>query len=196
MRRHPAPGRRQSGAALAVALVLLVVLTLLGVAAVRATQTELRLSQNAESRSAARQAAESLISTILADPENTPVSEQADFRACYLPEDDAPAAAAFSCTDGDRDRAIQVIPDSASGETQAKVPDLVAAHGYAEVVRQLPLFVSVEVMREAQTSGRAYDFARYAITAGFDRSDSGQSAAEVTEGRLVLHNRVAGVNYE
>ena len=42
--------RRQAGAALATSLLILSVLTLLGLAAMRGSKTELRLSQNAESR--------------------------------------------------------------------------------------------------------------------------------------------------
>lgn len=56
-----APRRRQQGAALAIALLMLVIITLLGVAAVRATQVELRLSQNAESRMSAQQSAETML---------------------------------------------------------------------------------------------------------------------------------------
>lgn len=182
--RPPVP-RHQRGAALAVALILLVVLTLLGVAAVRSTQTELRLAQNAESRTSAQQASESLIGTILSDINNTPVNDDASFRACYEATAGAPAAT-FDCSSSDRQ--ITVTADNSSS--------IIVEHGYAQVTRVLPLFVSVNVLRESQTSSRQYDFARYAVTAGLDRSEEGMSAAEVTESRLVLHSKVAGVNYE
>lgn len=191
------PPASQRGAALAVALILLLVLTLLGVAAVRSTQTELRLAQNAESRSSARQLAESLIAVILADPANTPVNEEADFRACVLPSSGAPAAAQFTCTASNRTAEILIRAAGQSGATDLNtVPEPVLRFGYAETVRQLPLFVSVDVLREAQTSARGYDFARYTVTAGFDRSAESRGAAEVIESRLVLHTKVAGVNYE
>lgn len=196
MRCNSAKPHDQRGAALAVALILLVVLTLLGVAAVRTTQTELRLAENAESRSSARQLAESLISVVLADANNTPVNEDPNYRTCYLPTP-TPPAAQFTCTAGNRNAEILVRASGESGATDFNVvPAAVKRYGYAEASRQLPLFVSVDVMREAQTSGRSYDFARYAITAGFDRSADAQSAAEVTESRLILHTKVAGVNYE
>jgi len=187
MNPHRPAGQRQQGAALAVALILLVVLTLLGVAAVRSTQTELRLAQNAESRTSAQQASESLIGAILSDIGNTPVNEDPGFRSCYLPAAAVPAAR-FTCSSANATQFISV--------TAANSSTAIVEHGYAEVIRVLPLFVSVNVMREAQTSGRQYDFARYSVTAGYDRSAESMSVAEVTESRLVLHSKVAGVNYE
>ncbi|MDP3857775.1 MAG: PilX N-terminal domain-containing pilus assembly protein [Stagnimonas sp.] len=197
MSRHLDSPRSERGAALAVALILLVVLTLLGVAAVRSTQTELRLAQNAESRASARQLAESMISVILAEPANIPVNENPNYRSCFLPSEATPPAAQFTCTGGNRDLEIQLRRAGQSDASDLNtVPDWVLRFGYAETSRQLPLFVSVDVMREAQTSARGYDFARYSVTAGFDRTAEGRSAAEVTESRLVLHTKVAGVNYE
>ena len=52
--------RRQRGAALATALLILIVLTLLGLAAMRSSRLELKLSQNAESRVNARQSAQAI----------------------------------------------------------------------------------------------------------------------------------------
>lgn len=176
---------RQRGAALAVALVLLVVLTLLGVAAVRTTQTQLRLASNAESRTNAMQLAESLIETVASDSNNTPVDYNPDFRSCYLPANGAPSAL-FAC-DSDAVQ-IPLASSNSSGD--------ILTYGYAEVRRVLPLFVTVNVMREAQTSARQYDFARYSITGGIDRSSEGRSAAEIVESLLVLHSKPAGVNYE
>lgn len=180
----PTPSR-QRGAALAVALVLLVVLTLLGIAAVRSTQTQLRLASNAESRTNAVQAAESLLETVASNSNNTPVDYNPDFRSCYLPARGA-AAALFSC--GSADSKIPLGSGNSNADT--------LAYGYAEVRRVLPLFVSVNVMREAQTSARQYDFARYSITGGIDRSAEGRSAAEVVESVLILHSKPAGVTYE
>ena len=52
--------RQQRGAALATALLILIVLTLLGLAAMRGSRLELKLSQNAESRVNARQSAQAI----------------------------------------------------------------------------------------------------------------------------------------
>ncbi|HET7797678.1 MAG TPA: PilX N-terminal domain-containing pilus assembly protein, partial [Nevskia sp.] len=59
MKAHGSP-RRQQGAALATALLILIVLTLLGLAAMRGSRLELRLSQNAESRVNALQSAQAI----------------------------------------------------------------------------------------------------------------------------------------
>lgn len=190
----PCPSRRphaQRGAALAVALVLLVVLTLLGIAAVRATQTELRLAQNAESRVSAQQRAESLLNVVLVDDTYVPVNENPNERFCRLPNPASRAhAAQFSCATA----TVTLLLDA--GDPSRQVPQEVIDFGYVEVVRQLPLFVSVDVMREARNSARSYEFARYSVTAGYDQTDNGLSAAEITESRLVLHPKAAGIGYE
>ena len=134
----------QRGAALAVALVLLVVLTLLGIAAVRATQTELRLAQNAESRTSAQQKAESLLNVVLADRSYVPVNEDLTQRSCRLPAGGAPAAQ-FSCATA----SVTLLLDA--GDPSRQVPQDVLDHGYVEVVRQPPLFVSVDFCAEQMT---------------------------------------------
>ena len=84
----------QRGAALAVALILLVVLTLLGIAAVRVTQTELRLANNNESRAYVRQAAESLVNQVIGNGNNIPVGGGLGFKSCFVgPESNVSCAA-------------------------------------------------------------------------------------------------------
>lgn len=181
MSTHSRP--QQQGAALAIALLVLVIITLLGVAAVRATQVELKLSQNAESRMAAIQAADSMAAFVGSNPENLPVNEDS-YRACVRPSAVTNSTAQFTCATTD----TQIVTTLATGPLRL--------YGYAEVQRQLPLFVEVNVMREAQLSAKNYDFARYTITGGYDRSTDGLSVAEITEGVLRLHTKIAGVNYE
>lgn len=178
MNTHPAP-KQQQGAALAIALLMLVIITLLGVAAVRATQVELRLSQNAESRMAATQAADSMVSFV-ATGTNLPVNEDENFTACVLPA--GITTATFSCA-------------TASLAT-AGAASALQAHGYALVRRETPLFVEVNVLREAELGAKDYDFARFSVTGGYDRSTEGMSAAEITVGLLRLHPKIAGVGYE
>lgn len=179
-----ASARRQHGAALAVALLILVVITLLGVAAVRATQTELKLAQNSESRMTAVQSAQSMVSLI--PNELLPVNGDENFRACYRPSPDGNALRTplFTCAPTDAE-----IPLTAA-------PVALQDFGYLLVRREQPLFVQVNVLRDAATSAKTYDFARFTITGGYDRSGDGLSAAEITEGQLRLHTKIAGVNYE
>lgn len=173
--------QRQQGAALAIALLMLVIITLLGVAAVRVTQVELRLSQNAESRMAAMQAAESMLS-FASNGTNLPVDGDASFTACVLP--DRVTTEAFIC------------PSTAAVIDTTAAPEALALFGYALVRREAPLFVEVGVLREAQLSAKNYDFARFTVTGGFDRTSQSLSAAEIIEGTLKLHTKVSGVNYE
>lgn len=177
---RPSP-QRQRGAALAIALLMLVIITLLGVAAVRVTQVELRLSQNAESRMAAMQAAESMLS-FASNGTNLPVDGDLGFTACVLPS--VVSTAAFTC-----ESTATVIDTSLA-------PDGLQRFGYALVRRELPLFVEVGVLREAELSAKNYDFARFTVTGGYDRSGDSMSAAEIIEGTLKLHTKVSGVNYE
>ncbi len=171
---------RQRGAALAIALLMLVIITLLGVAAVRATRVELKLTQNAESRMTATQAAESMVSYVT-NIVDLPVNDNLGFTACVLP-DAVEIELLFTCATDDinTELATEALQD----------------HGYAFVRREAPLFVEVSVLREAQLSAKNYDFARYTVTGGYDRSGDAMSAAEITEGTLKLHTKVSGVNYE
>lgn len=174
----PAP---QRGAALGVALLMLVIITLLGVAAVRVTQTELKLASNAESRIAAMQGAESMVSFVTKGT-SLPVDGDLSFSACVLP--DGVRTAEFTCPDS-----ITVI-DTTGATSELRT------FGYAMVRREAPLFVEVGVLREAQLSAKNYDFARFTVTGGIDRTSESRSAAEIIEGTLKLHTKVSGVNYE
>ena len=62
--------KTQSGAALLVALLFLVVITLISVTAMRSTTTELRLASNNEERVAAEQVAQSAVDSVMSDPNN------------------------------------------------------------------------------------------------------------------------------
>ena len=173
--------KHQNGAALAIALLMLVIITLLGVAAVRATQVELKLSQNAESRMAAVQAAESM-AAFVSNGANLPVNNDLSFVSCVIAANVRSTLPEFTC--------------SSPGIDLSTATTHLQGYGYAQVKRESPLFVEVNVLREAVLSAKNYDFARFTITGGYDRSTDGRSAAEITEGILKLHSKVAGVNYE
>lgn len=182
MKQH-LPRSSQRGAALAVALLMLVIITLLGVAAVRATQVELKLSNNAESRMAAVQTADSMVAYVIANNlAALPVDGNGAFSTCVLPSTVRSGLPLFQCAISDLDVSGATLP--------------LRTWGYAQARRQLPLFVEVGVLREAELSAKNYNFARFNITGGYDRGSDAKSAAEVTESALKLHTKVAGVNYE
>jgi len=181
--KQPLPRSSQRGAALAVALLMLVIITLLGVAAVRATQVELKLSNNAESRMSAVQTAESMVAYILSNNVAAmPVDGNATYSDCFIGPRVSSGAPPFPC--------------ASNGLSVSLATQPLQLWGYALVRRELPLFVEVGVLREAELSGKNYNFARFNIIGGYDRSTDARSAAEVTEGTLKLHTKVAGVNYE
>jgi len=176
----------QRGAALAIALLMLVIVTLLGVAAVRATQVELKLAQNAESRMTAVQSAESMVGFLLKDNTYLPVNGNESFVACFRAT--GLSTPQFTCPSTE----TPIVATTATAELQR--------HGYARVRREAPLFVEVNVLREqgdgAGIGAKNYDFARFTAVGGFDRSAEGLSAAEVIEGTLQLHTKVTNVNFE
>jgi hypothetical protein len=169
---------------------MLVIVTLLGVAAVRATQVELKLSQNAESRMSAQQSAESMVAFVISDQNgiNVPLNDNPSYVGCYFNKTPPPAMLTASgqgnCTAANLTIAV--------GNAQP----FLQLYGYALVIREQPLFAEVNVLRDAMISARNYDFARYTVTGGYDRSGDGMSAAEVTEGLLVLHVKPVGLAYE
>jgi hypothetical protein len=180
-----APHSTQRGAALAIALLMLVIITLLGVGAVRATQMELRLSRNAESRMAAIQAADSMVGFVRTTT-NLPVNGEDGFVTCArASEMDVALTADFTACGSNTIDVSTAVP-------------LLAAHGYALVRREQPLFIEANVLRQPgqEVGTKNYDFARFTVIGGYDRSDDGLGAAEVVEGTLALHTKTSGVNYE
>lgn len=184
---RPSSFGHQHGAALAFSLLMLVIVTLLGIAAMRATQVELKLSQNAESRMSAQQNAESINAIVISAPGNVPVNDNPAFVACFI---------------GSTPPVVMTSDAKTACASQTQAIDLSSAaanlqsYGYAVVQRVPPLFVQVNVMRDAAAGAKDYDFARYNLTGGYDRSSEGLSAAEVTESMLVLHIKPVGLTYE
>ncbi len=169
----------QKGAALAISLLILIVLTLLGIAAMRSSRLELRLSQNAESRVNALQSAQAIADGVTQSDANLSVSAGAGYVACYKPSDSAkqPDTLPFACV----------------------APTLSAplnAYTYAQVLREAPEFLTTATLRGAGNSSRSYDFARFTVTGGYDHSADSFGAAEIVQGVLKLHSKPQGVNYQ
>jgi hypothetical protein len=72
--RHRGPPRRPRGAALVVAMVLMLAVTVLGLAAATTSHMDLRLARNAEDTSAAFQTAAAAIDFVLADTTHLPAT--------------------------------------------------------------------------------------------------------------------------
>lgn len=182
MKAHGSP-RRQQGAALATALLILIVLTLLGLAAMRGSRLELRLSQNAESRVNALQSAQAIADGVTQTDSNLSIASGPGYIGCYLPgsSDAQPDSVPFAC---------------ATSTIAAPIEVSLRSYTYARVVRESPEFLTTATLRGAGNSGRSYDFARFTVIGGYDHSADGFGAAEVVQGQLKLHAKSQGVNYQ
>jgi hypothetical protein len=188
-------GATERGAALAVSLIILVILTLLGIAAMRASRLELRLSQNAESRMQALEAAQALGDAITNTASNLNISQGLGYSACYL---------ASNLTLNPSIQAADPLFANCTANT-LNLPSAMAnySYGYALAKRDTPEFVTVGAIRGAGLSGRSYNFARFVVIAGYDDtgnslnpSEVGQGAAEINRGILKLNVKPQGVNYQ
>lgn len=183
--RHP---RRQSGITLATALFFLIIITLLGLTAMRAGQIGLKLSRNAESRVNATQAAQSVVGSLLANlGTNFPVNAQSNYQvSCYpsgLVLNTTPFYAPFSCA------------------TQSVLPPVTADNSYTNYsyiqiyrvgVNGQPFVTGSAIPGQGNTSRVKY--AVFSVTAGFDRASTGQGVAEVTQGLDIAVPSVPGMN--
>lgn len=178
MKRSTIELRRQNGAALVLALVLLVVVTLIAVTSIRSTNQELRMSLNEETRANAFQYAQGLVDWILFTAGTTPVVGAVGDRLCVS---DFTLSGGLVCN---RNFAIG-DPDLLAEDTRINTISGCATCEYsAEVVR-----VGSEDSpppRGIGTSVDKFGAAPFKITARYDLSEVGLGKAEVTEGALVL----------
>lgn len=201
MTPSPLPaGTRQRGAALATAMFFLVVITLLGLAAMRAGRVDLRLALNEESRVHALQSAQSLLESLLADSANLAVSPGSGYvQNCFL----APAldAASLQTRQG-----FECPGDDTDASRLPEGP--LRAHAYTLVRRESvggSDFVPVSALRRGD-SGERFRLASFTVTAGFDRTSASRAtddaetgnfgAAEVSQGTLVKVDTIDGLVME
>lgn len=202
MNPHPRPPRRrQDGAALATALFFLVVITILGLAAMRAGQNDLRLALNEETRITAVQRAQSLLEAMLEDDDvNLAVRQGSGYvQNCFL-SDQLDAASllnrhAFECP-------------SALVDATTLPGGVLSQHAYTLVRRESvggSDFAPVSALRRGD-SGERFRLASFTVLAGYDRTsvsrasgatESGNfGAAEVSQGTFVKVDTVDGVVVE
>lgn len=179
---------RQQGAALATALLFLIVLTLLGIGALREARLSLRMAANESYRVDALETSQSLVDALLADVDaNFPVTQQADVQlACFpgnLTADAAPLHAPFACG-----TATLTPPDTPN--------DALDSATYVEIWREAvngEALISAASIGTTETTARVR-YARFRITAGLDRAPVGEGVAEVVQGVQIAVPAVDGVN--
>ncbi len=211
--------RRQRGVALASAMIVLIILTLLGVAAMRASRLELRLSNNAQSQLSALQQAQSIADSVLANSTNFQILPGTHYFFCfaaaspYAPAHppSPPFSSSGACANYTIGSTNYTLIGSLALPTVAAsgVANPLPRNTYAQVLRNDPEFLSPSAVRSAETSGRAFDFTSFTVVAGYDNStpvDANASAtsasqpasgaSEVVEGLYVRHNKAVGVTYQ
>lgn len=175
--------RAQRGAALVTALFFLVVLTLLGLAAMQAGRVDLRLSLNEESRVDAMQSAQSALDLALDSESNLAVLPNAgQMQSCYvgsrLSAGTLAAEHDFSCS---------------SNTTALELNTFFRQYTYIGIRRERVGdndFAPASALR-AGDSGDRFRYAAFAVTAGYDRTAERQGAAEIEQG---IYRKVAIVD--
>lgn len=174
------------GAVLPLALIFMVLIVILGLGAMRGTRTAMRLAMNDEVRIEAHENAQSLIEAVLARPDQNfslslPAGTQHRCFPAGLAADAPPLRAPFSCG------------------PQIPAPELPAdltAHAYVEVYRESIGGQPTVGVNAVPGTGDSYQFrfARYRVTAGYERGAEGQGSAEVSQGVNIKLPSVEGMN--
>jgi len=160
----------QSGVALAVALILLVLLTLLALSGIRLSTMQLRMAANDELRVAAFEQAQSLIDSAIRSFNNTPVLSEGTL-IC------ARTVTGLGC---DTSRTV-VIPSTATALAQ-DVTD-----GYSNVViRSIPP-INADPPVGTGYSLDKFDAAYLRVEGYFDKNSIGRGAAQVNEGVAIVY---------
>lgn len=167
---HPHP-RNQRGIALATSLIFLIVITLLGLVAVRTSTTELKLAHNEQTRVEAMETAQSVIDAVLAGNGNLPVRADTNYMLCH---DSGDAGNQANC------------PDTNPGLTLASTGSsrIFNKGVYAEVRRLQP--ETAPVPDALMSSMARFGAASFAVRGQYDRGEVGLGAADIEQGIIKL----------
>ncbi len=163
--RQPNSMKRQHGAILMITIMFLVVISLLTVSSMRASNIGLFMAQNEESRIAAEQGVQALADAIVSDPASTPVIGGAGYTICTAGE--------TGCDQFD-------LP------VQNAVLATAVSNGYlrARVQREGPL--TRPPPRAVESSLDKFTSASFEVTTTYDRTDESLGKQLLSEGVLVL----------
>lgn len=166
--------RGQAGIALATALIFLVVITILGLVAMRSSTTELQLARNQQNRVEAMETAQAVVDAVIADDTNTPVTTNPDYLRCF---DSGDAGGQDQCPGADSGLVL--------GPTTDNGVDSIFQHGiYAEVRRLDP--AESPVPATFMTSMDKFTTASFAVRGQYARGAAGLGAADIEQGLLKL----------
>ena len=159
---------RQSGIVLFTALVFLVVVTMIGVASMRSSTLELRMSLNEEARISAFQQAQALSDAIIFTPSTTPVVGGVGYRICT-----PSVPGGVPC-----DQRNLTVPN-------AFILGEMGAGRLGAVVERVGT-VDTPPPRGLDSSVDKFSAPAFRIQSTYDREDEGLGSATVNEGVLVL----------
>lgn len=163
---HKHSMKRQEGAALFMALMFLIIITMLSLSAMRSSIMELRMAGNQEEQMYAVQRAQAAIDATVTDPANTPVIGSVDDTTC-LPN-------ATGCTRNTLDLS----------DTTNLQEDIDAGYIDIQVRRIRPLERAAP--RTIGTSASVFSYATFEVRGEYDALDAGRGSAQVYEGVMVL----------
>lgn len=175
MRMQSLP-QRQSGIALAVALILLVVLTLLALSGVRLSTMELRMALNDQFRIESFERAQSMVDTSIRDFNNTPVLAQGTVLCACTGGTGACAAAPSGCT----------VRTSLGTTLSSKFSTLYSANAINVIIRSIPP-LNAEPPIGTGYSLDKFDAAYLRVEGIYDQNSSGYGASHVNEGVAIVY---------
>lgn len=165
----------QRGVALAIALIFLVVITLVGLVAMRSSVVEIKLARNNQFEIEATQKAQAVVDAVLEDKANFSSTLKVGEISCY----DSGANAPTACEQSGR-RALL----NANGE-------LFQTGVYAEVQRLAPARVPVPV--PSLTSMDKFTAAAFSVRGQFNRAQEGLGAADIEVGVIKILPRYSRI---
>lgn len=171
----------QRGAALVIALVFLIAITLLGLTSIRSSTMELRMAMNEETRITALEQAQAMIDLVKSDEDNLPVQTGVAGSTvnCYVVDNYTPPSN-IPCTHATK----TVNLDTETGQLDGNV--------YTLVTRLTP--ATSPAPRGLGMSGDKFDVALFGVVGGYDRSDEGLGASEIEQGLIKPLPKARGIN--
>lgn len=160
--------RTQQGVALATALIFLVVITLVGLVAMRSSVVELRLARNNQFEIEATQKAQAIVDAVLAEPADLSTDLAPGDTKCYASGTNAPTACSTASA------ADLLDPQNA----------LFQSGVYAEVRRMPP--AQVPLPGPLLTSMDKFTAAAFAVRGQYDQAAAGLGAADIEQGVIKL----------
>jgi len=162
--RQPGPAslREQRGVALAVALIMLLLLTVLGITAMRGSIFELQMARNEESRLSAFERAQSIIDAVIARPANLKGGDAGDTNCYGIPS---------GCDHADVTLDDDLLTQPYADRTQARV-----TYNYCRG----------KVPRALNVSEDEFDGAWFAVEGTYDATDAKLGRSALEQGVLVL----------